>query len=53
MMDTLCRIYEKLVWITLKHPLTLVLICVGMFFEFVVSLPFAIMCRLDSRVRRA
>lgn len=53
MIDTLCRIYKKVVWVALKHPLTLVLICVGMLFEFIVSLPFAIMCRLDSRVRRS
>ena len=52
MIDNVYGIYKKVIWVTFKHPLTLVLICVGMLFEFVVSLPFAVMCRLDSRTRR-
>ena len=53
MIETLKRIYKAVVWFAFRLPLTLALICIGMIFEFLVSLPFAILCRLDARARRS
>ena len=52
MYDPLRATARKVIWIVFKHPMTLVLICAGLIFEFLLFLPFAVLCRLDSRARR-
>ena len=51
MFDSLRRMARTAIWVAFKLPLTLVLICVGMLFEFLLFLPFALLCRLDGRAR--
>jgi hypothetical protein len=43
---------SRAVFYLLKLPLILLLMLAGYVFEFLISLPFAILCLLDSRARR-
>lgn len=52
MLDPLRSAARTVIWVVFKHPMTLFLICAGLIFEFLLSLPFALLCRLDSRARR-
>jgi hypothetical protein len=48
MLSAVTKSYQTVVWLGFRLPLTLILICVGFIFEFVVSLPFIAMCQIDT-----
>jgi len=49
--QSILRLREGVVWYGVKLPWTLIIIPVGLLFEFILSLPFALLCRLDERRR--
>jgi hypothetical protein len=49
--DSARAVLEKFRFYAIKLPLILVLICLGFVLDFVLQLPFALMCGASSRKR--